>query len=52
LAQCRSRIVRLAINQYVANRDKLHSIWNGTMENSLMVIKKSCLIHLMKSITL
>lgn len=25
-------IVRLAINQYVANRDKLHLIWNGTME--------------------
>ena len=39
LAQCRSRIVRLANNQYVANRDKLHSIWNGTMKDSLMVIK-------------
>ena len=25
-------VVRRAIKQYAANRDKLHSIWNGTME--------------------
>ncbi len=25
-------VVGRAIKQYVANRDKLHSIWNGTME--------------------